>query len=148
MLKALPLWSSQYPTLRRATLFLASAMLLTLGSTAPARADYCIRLSGGSFSGDIGFFRIAGTRPSAANTIKTFAGRAAGLSPVFGSVVINKEGTGAELGATFFIDSSQGQFDISFNPPLSLTGGGYATYGAYNVNTSVTAKIVRCSGEP
>lgn len=138
-------WPGRSP---RALAVMAASLFVALGAAAPAKADYCIRLSGGSFSGDIGFFRIAGARPSIANSMKAFAGRAAGPSPVFGSVIVNKEGTTAEMGASFFIDASQGQFDISFSPPLGLTGDGYASYGTYNVGTHVAAKIVRCSGEP
>lgn len=125
-----------------------SFVLLMLGVTTPAHADYCIRLSGGSFSGDIGFFRIAGTRPTAAGSMTAMTGRAAGLSPVFGTAVVAKDGSFAEMGATFFIDNTQGQFDIAFNPPGATSGSGSAEYGEYGVNTGVTAKIVRCSGEP
>ena len=122
--------------------------LLMLAAATPAQADYCVRLAGGSFSGDIGFFRIAGARPTAAGSMTPITGRAAGLSPVFGTAVVAKDGSYTEMGATFFIDSTQGQFDISFNPPGGTNGSGYATYGAYGVNTGVTAKIVRCSTEP
>ena len=122
--------------------------LLMLAAATPAQADYCVRLAGGSFSGDIGFFRIAGARPTAAGSMTPITGRAAGLSPLFGTAVVAKDGSYTEMGATFFIDSTQGQFDISFNPPGGTNGSGYATYGEYGVNTGVTAKIVRCSTEP
>ena len=126
----------------------AAITVATLVASTPARADYCIRLSGGSFSGDIGFFRIAGERPTAAGAMKPITGRAAGLSPVFGTAVVGKDGSYIELGATFFIDATQGQFDISFSPVSATTGGGHAAYGEYGTTDSVTAKIVRCSGEP
>ena len=125
-----------------------SVALLMLAAATPAHADYCVRLSGGSFSGDIGFFRIAGPRPTAAGSMTPITGRAAGLSPLFGTAVVAKDGSYTEMGATFFIDSTQGQFDISFNPPTAINVSGYASYGVYGVNTGVTAKIVRCSGEP
>ncbi len=127
---------------------LGGLALLMLAGATPAQADYCIRLSGGSFSGDIGFFRFKGTRPNAVGTFTSVAGRAAGLSPVFGSAVISDDGTTLEIGATFFIDATQGQMDISFSPPLATNGSGYASYGVYGVNTSVTAKAVRCASEP
>ncbi len=125
-----------------------SFAVVMLAAASPAHADYCIRLSGGSFSGDIGFFRIAGPRPIAAGSMTAMTGRAAGLSPLFGTAIVAKDGSYAEMGATFFIDSTQGQFDIAFNPPGAINGSGYATYGEYGVNTGVTAKIVRCSTEP
>ena len=125
-----------------------SFAFLMLAAATPAHADYCVRLSGGSFSGDIGFFRIDGARPTAAGSIVPIAGRAAGLSPLFGTAVVAKDGTYTEMGATFFIDSTQGQFDIAFNPPAATSGSGYASYGVYGVNTGVTAKIVRCGTEP
>jgi hypothetical protein len=126
----------------------SSFAVFMLAATTPARADYCIRLTGGSFSGDIGFFRISGARPTAAGSMTPMTGRAAGLSPLFGTAVVAKDGSYAEFGATFFIDSTQGQFDVSFNPPNATNGSGYAEYGEYGVNTGVTAKFVRCSGEP
>ena len=141
--------SEGYPDTARLRWFgLPALALLMLAGSTPARADYCIRLAGGSFSGDIGFFRFAGTRPSAAGTMKSVAGRAAGLSPLFGTVIVAKDGSYSEIGATFFIDATEGQMDIAFNPPLSLNGSGSASLGTYGVNTSVTAKIVRCAGEP
>jgi hypothetical protein len=119
-----------------------------LAISVPAHADYCVRLTGGSFSGDIGFFRIAGARPVSAGSMMPITGRAAGLSPLFGTAVVAKDGSYTEMGATFFIDATQGQFDISFSPPTATSGGGYASYGVYGVNTGVTAKIVRCGTEP
>ena len=122
--------------------------ILMLAAATPAHADYCVRLAGGSFSGDIGFFRIAGARPTSAGSMTPITGRAAGLSPVFGTAVVGKDGSYTEMGATFFIDATQGQFDISFSPPSATSGSGYASYGDYGVNTGVTAKIVRCGAEP
>jgi hypothetical protein len=125
-----------------------SFALLVLAAATPAQADYCIRLSGGSFSGDLGFFRFQGTRPTAAGVMQTVRGRVAGLGPFSGSAIVTKNGKTLEIGATFFVDASEGQFDISFSPPGARTGGGYANYGAYDVNQSVVAKSVSCANEP
>jgi hypothetical protein len=121
---------------------------MSAAGAAPALADFCIQLNGGSFSGDIGFFRFKGSLPTEAKAIEPLAGRAAGLSPAFGSAIVAKDGTYVELGATFFIDGVQGQFDIAFSPPTSKKGAGGASFGEYGLADSVKAKIVSCSDEP
>lgn len=75
-------------------------------------------------------------------------GRAAGLSPAWGSATVPKGAGYSEYGVTFFADASEGQFDITFAPANSLTGDGYWGYGQYNVNQSVTALVVSCRAEP
>jgi len=110
--------------------------------------SYCMQITGGSFSGDLGFFRFKGTRPTTAGAIVNLAGRVAGLDPVFGTAEVTKDGATAEYGATFFADADEGQIDVSFSPPSAKNGSGYADYGQYGVSTSVTAKIVNCSNEP
>jgi hypothetical protein len=132
--------------LRRVGLAAAASAALLGVSAAPAAADYCIQLSGG-ITGDIGFYRFKGQMPTEANDIVTLRGRAAGLSPVFGTAVVAQDGSYVELGATFFVDSVEGQFDITFSPPTSKTGSGYASYGEYDVNDPVDAKVVNCSKE-
>ena len=124
------------------------AALLLIPPVAPVRADYCLRLTGGPFTGDIGFFRFAGTRPSTPGAKVVVKGRAAGLSPFFGAAVVAKDGSSTEIGATFFIDGVQGQFDIAFSPPLATTGSGYGDYGTYGTSHSVTVRKVACSTEP
>jgi hypothetical protein len=126
----------------------ALAMAATLGVAAPASADFCMQLTGGSFSGDLGFFYFSGKRPTKKGSIVQLKGRVAGLSPVFGTAVVTKDGSGAEYAATFFADADEGQFDVSFGPPKSTSGSGYGGYGSYNVSESVTANIVSCGGEP
>lgn len=111
-------------------------------------ASFCFQLNGGPFSGDIGFFRFKGTRPTAAGAIKTLAGRGAGLSPAFGTATVAKDGSFSEFGVTFFIDATQGQFDVSFFPPSSRRGTGDGDYGTYGANHSVNASVVDCSIEP
>jgi hypothetical protein len=133
----------------RLTTFLSTlAMAATLGVAAPASADFCMQLTGGSFSGDLGFFRFSGKRPTKKGSIVQLKGRVAGLSPVFGTAVVTKDGVSAEYAATFFADAEEGQFDVVFGPPKSTSGSGYASYGLYNVSDAVTADIVSCGGEP
>jgi hypothetical protein len=124
------------------------AVAMTAAGAAPAAADFCIQLTGGSFSDDIGFFRFKGSMPSDDGAIETLKGRAAGLSPVFGTAVVADDGSFVELAATFFIDAVQGQFDIAFSPPDSKKGAGGASLGEYGLGDAVKAKVVSCSKEP
>lgn len=124
------------------------AVAMSAMGAAPALADFCIQLNGGSFSGDIGFFRFKGSLPTEAKAIEPLAGRAAGLSPAFGTAVVGKDGTYVEVGASFFIDGVQGQFDIAFSPPTAKKGAGGASFGEYGLADDVKAKIVSCSLEP
>jgi len=117
-------------------------------TAAAARADFCMQLNGGPFSGDLGFFRFKGSAPKAKGAIKTLAGRVAGLSPVFGTATVARDGTFLEIAATFFADATEGQFDVSFFPATSKDGDGNGDYGAYGVGVGVTAKIVSCTLEP
>ncbi|HEY1961909.1 MAG TPA: hypothetical protein VGG69_05795 [Rhizomicrobium sp.] len=126
----------------------AAFAAITMLSAAPARADFCMQLNGGSFSGDLGFFRFQGRLPTAPGAMVALHGRAAGLDPVFGAATVPTDGSYVELGATFFIDATEGQFDVTFFPPGAKNGSGYADYGTYDVNQSVTAKIVHCGLEP
>jgi hypothetical protein len=132
-------------------LTLAITLWATVIAAAPASADFCIRLSGGPFSGDIGFFRFTGVLPTKVGKMKALAGRAAGLSPVFGSatvVSLGRESTQVEIGATFFIDATQGQFDVFLSGPTFTSGSGYGSYGQYGVNSSVSVSVVNCATEP
>jgi len=126
---------------------LAVVFVLLLVAT-PSRADFCLQLNGGAFSGDIGFFRFKGSLPKAKGAIVGLKGRAAGLSPAFGTATVAKDGTYVEVGATFFIDGDQGQFDVSFFPPTNVNGNGAGAYGAYGTGDTVTAAVVDCSLEP
>lgn len=132
--------------MNRVVATLAAVTLLAIA--APARADFCIQLNGGSFSGDLGFFRFKGKLPKATGAIVALRGRGAGLSPVFGTATVAKDGTFVEVGATFFIDGDQGQFDVAFFPPTNTAGSGGGDYGAYGTGDSVTAAIVDCALEP
>ena len=131
---------------RRKILALAGIVATTM--ITPARADFCLQVSGGPFSGDLGFFRFKDDIPLSAGVITQLRGRVAGLSPVFGTAVVAKDGSYVEIGATFFSDAEEGQIDITFNPPTSKTGSGYGDYGAYGTGQSITAKKTACSNEP
>ena len=136
------------PSVRRR--FALAGIIVGLATTgaAPAFADVCIQLNGGNFSGDIGFFRFKGSLPTEAKAMEPLTGRAAGLSPAYGTVIVGKEGTYLELAASFFIDGVQGQFIISFSPPTAKKGSGAAALGEYGLTDDVKAKIVSCSLEP
>jgi hypothetical protein len=119
-----------------------------------ASADVCIQFSGGScdLSGDLGFFRFKGKLPKGKGWRKITAlhGRACGVGAAFGTAVVNTEGTGIAVAATFFCDAEQGQFDVSLpvGARVGDTGFGYASYGAYGLGSSCDAEIVDCSLEP
>jgi hypothetical protein len=137
-------WSKQLSAL---SLFVATSAF-TLAVAMPARADFCVQVAGGPFSGDLGFFRFKGTLPKKKGAVVTLNGRVAGLSPVFGTATVAKDGTFVEIGATFFADGTQGQIDVSFFPPTAASGSGGGDYGAYDAGQAVTAKIVACTLEP
>lgn len=126
----------------------ASLLTVSLLAATPARADYCFRLTGGSFSGDLGFLRFKGTRPTTPGQIVPISGRIAGLDPVFGAATVAKDGSNVEFGGTFFADATQGQFDFWINPPGGTTGSGYGSYGEYGLSDTVKAKQVNCANEP
>lgn len=133
----------------RKCLFICAALpIIALALALPARADFCLQLNGTAFSGDLGFFRFHGTLPTTAGKMMTLKGRVAGLSPVFGTATVAKDGTYVELGATFFADGEQGQIDVTFFPPDSKRGSGYGNYGQYGTGTSFDASVVSCSLEP
>jgi len=123
--------------------FTIATMMIT-----PAHADFCIQVNGGPFSGDLGFFRFKDNMPNTAGAITQLRGRVAGLSPVFGTAVVAKDGTYVEIGATFFADAEEGQIDVTLAPVTSKTGFGYGDYGAYGTGTSVTVTKTSCSNEP
>jgi hypothetical protein len=127
--------------------FLASTELALLIST-PAAADYCFQLNGGSFSGDLGFFRFKGKRPTKKGAVVQLTGRVAGLSPVYGTATVGKDGSFAEIAATFVADGVEGQIDLQFFPPSASSGSGTGDYGTYGLETSFTVNVVDCSGEP
>jgi hypothetical protein len=135
-------------------LLFAGALLVAVGAltaakfTSTASPAFCLQLNGGPFSGDLGFFRFTGKRPTAAGKIVQLSGRVAGLSPVFGTAVVAKDGTFLEIGATFFADGVEGQIDVEFFPPNSNSGSGDGDYGAYGTSQSFTAQVVSCSLEP
>lgn len=124
------------------------AILTTLLIATPAAADYCFQLDGGSFSGDLGFFRFSGKRPTKKGAKKQLTGRVAGLSPVYGTATVGKDGSFAEFAATFVADGDEGQIDVQFFPPSASSGSGTGDYGAYGLGTSFSANVVDCSGEP
>ena len=70
------------------TIIFAIAVFATVTVAVPAYADFCLQLNGGSFGGDLGFFRFKGTRPSTPGEILNLKGRVAGLSPVFGTATV------------------------------------------------------------
>jgi hypothetical protein len=126
----------------------AATFALALAVATPARADFCIQLNGGPFRGDLGFFRIKGALPKGKGAIVALKGRVAGLSSVFGTATVAKDGTFVELGATFFADGTQGQIDVSFFPPTAAAGSGGGDYGTYGAGQAVRANIVSCTLEP
>ena len=126
----------------KTTKLILSALLIgTFGMASPALADWCMQL-GSPFSGDDGFFRFKGKLPKKAGKIKTLKGRVAGISPVYGTATVYKDGSGVEIGASFFVDAFFDHLNITFFGPNFTTGTGEA-YGQ-----SVDATIVKCSGEP
>ena len=115
----------------------------------PAQADFCMQLNGGSFSGDLGFFRFDGRMPTKPGKIVALRGRVAGLSPVYGTAVVATDGSYVELGATFFADAEEGQIDVTFFPPNSQSGSGDGDYGQYGTGGGgFDADIVSCALEP
>ena len=126
----------------------AMTFALACALTMPARADVCVQLTGGPFSGDLGFFRFKGALPKGTGVVVALKGRVAGLSPVFGTATVAKDGTFVEIGATFFADGTQGQIDVSFFPPTASAGSGGGDYGVYGAGQAVTANIVACTLEP
>lgn len=135
------------PIGRRCRVLLVACAALPLLAI-PAQADFCIQLNGGSFSGDLGFFRFDGKLPTKPGKIVPLAGRAAGLDPVYGAATVATDGSYVEIGATFFVDADEGQIDVTFFPPKSDTGSGYGDYGAYGTGQSFDAAIVNCALEP
>lgn len=134
---------------RLSAAFAGSLGVLAVSAAPAAAADVCIQLNGGSFSGDIGFFRFRDVAlPTTPNKIVPLTGRAAGLSPAFGSAVTSQSGGYVELGVMFFIDGVQGQFNVAFSPATSRRGSGGGRYGTYGTSDSVTATIVGCGNEP
>jgi hypothetical protein len=134
--------------LKFAGMILAAVTLAALTPAAPAYADFCLQLNGGPFSGDLGFFRFKKTRPTAPGAIVALKGRVAGLSPVFGTATVAKDGSFLEIGATFFADVTQGQIDVSFFPPNATSGSGSGSYGSYGTSQSFSAAVVSCNLEP
>jgi hypothetical protein len=128
-------------------LFLIASAIAAFASI-PARADTCMQLDGAAFSGDLGFFRFKGDLPTDPGKIVALKGRIAGLSPVFGTATVAKDGSYVEVGATFFADATQGQIDLAFFPPANTTGSGDGNYGSYGTGTSFTVKRVSCAKEP
>ena len=133
---------------RRLVLACAALPIFAFAATTPARADFCMQLNGGPFSGDLGFFRFTGKLPTTPGQIVTLSGRAAGLDPVYGTATVATDGTYVELGATFFVDSDEGQIDVTFIPVKSKTGSGFGDYGQYGTGESFNAKKVACNLEP
>jgi hypothetical protein len=122
------------------------------GAPVKASADICIQISGPTcdLSGDLGFFRFNRKLPKNAKKFVALHGRACGEGPAFGTAVVDSEGKGIEVGATFFCDAGQGQFDIWFplGSKIGDTGSGYASYGVYDVLSSCDAELVDCALEP
>lgn len=113
----------------------------------PASADFCLQMTGG-LSGDLSFFRFRGKLPKKAGNIEALHGRVAGLSPAFGTATRAKDDSFIEVGATFFADATEGQFDVFLYPPSFTMGNGSSNYGAYDVSDAVTVAVVDCDLEP
>jgi hypothetical protein len=130
------------------------SLLISLTLAVPAKADFCIQIAPSAsnpacpLSGALGFFRFKGALPKAANRVKPLLGRVAGLSPAFGTVTVYPDASGIELGATFFADAVQGQFDVTLFAPGFNSGEGYADYGAYGANFGCDVELVSCALEP
>jgi len=125
----------------------AVVLAATLAVASPVSADICLQMSG-ELSGDLGFFHFRGNMPRRAGEITGLSGRVAGLSPAFGTATRAKDNSFIEIGATFFADMEQGQFDIFLDPPDFTAGSGGAEYGSYGVSDAVTVAVVNCQLEP
>jgi len=134
-------------TIMLCTTMLAAALVGGLCVATPAAADFCLQMSG-ELSGDLGFFRFRGILPKKNGEVNEVHGRVAGLGPAFGAATRAKDGTFIEIGATFFADAEQGQFDIFLDPPGFTSGSGGAEYGSYGVSDAVTVMVVNCALEP
>lgn len=136
--------------------FLMTAACLggLLTAAAPAKAaDLCVQFDGVScdLSGDLGFFRFMGAKlPTSIKKATRLHGRACGTGTVTGTAAMNTEGTFVNLSATFVCDATAGVIEASFAPGATLgaVGAGGAGYGAFNVDSTCTATIVDCAGEP
>jgi len=126
---------------------LATVLLGAVAPAAPASADWCIQLSG-ALSGAPGFFRFRASPPRKTGEVTALNGRVAGLSPVFGTAVRAKDNSFVEIGATFFSDMEQGQFDVTLDPPTFTTGSGGAELDSFGVDGAVTVAVVSCDLEP
>ena len=133
---------------RNLVLACAGLPIFAFVTALPARADFCLQLNGGPFSGDLGFFRFTGKMPKTPGQIVPLSGRAAGLDPVYGSATVATDGSYVEIGATFFVDADEGQIDVTFFPPKSKRGSGYGDYGQYGTGQSFDASVVSCGLEP
>jgi hypothetical protein len=134
-------------------LLLGFVGLLVAGAPERASADFCLQFSGTScdLSGALGFFRFKGKLPKKVKKFAALHGRACGVGPTYGSAVLNTEGTGVEVGATFFCDAEQGQISALFTPGSGIGDTSllaYASYGTHGLATSCTATIVDCNLEP
>ena len=134
-------------------LLLGFVGLLIAGAPGRASADFCLQFSGAScdLSGDLGFFRFKGKLPKKVKKFAALHGRSCGVGPAYGSAVVNTEGTGVEVGATFFCDAQQGQISALFTPGSRIGDTSllaYASYGSHGIATSCTAVIVDCDLEP
>ena len=131
----------------RKTIHGVAVLAAVLALAAPASAEICLQMSG-ALSGDLGFFRFRGSMPKKPGEITNLSGRVAGLSPAFGAATRAKDNTFIEIAATFFADATQGQFDITLDPPDFISGSGGSGYGAYGVGDAVTVAVVSCQLEP
>ena len=127
--------------------------LLVAGAPGRASADFCIQISGASchLSGDLGFFRFKKKLPKNVKKFVALHGRACGVGPAYGTAIMNTEGTGVEIGATFFCDAEQGQFSALFTPGSRIgdtSSLAYASYGSHGLATSCSVEIVDCDLEP
>ncbi len=127
--------------------------LLVAGAPGRASADFCLQFSGAScdLSGALGFFRFKKKLPKNVKKFAALHGRACGVGPAYGTAIMNTEGTGVEIGATFFCDAEQGQFSALFAPGSRIgdtSSLAYASYGSHGLATSCTAEIVDCDLEP
>jgi hypothetical protein len=132
-----------------------SAVLL-LDPVPAAAKDLCLQLStanGNSdcdFTGQAGFFRFSRARlPKNPKRAVALHGRNAGITGVYGTMVMGTDLSSVSLVASFTTDAVFGTIDL-FIDHTNLGGDhwGYSSYGDVSLNHGCNVKIVDYALEP